>query len=203
MGHWHILVILILITRSYIFYPVSSNKSTLVRFLPVSKWVYRHYLSDTINNVSRLFLGMYFKNVCISLICQDWHKGHVSGRLPAVWKLNRGTQRFFRILTIYNAGTEFVVVFWHNKLDSAAEKTHPQVTTHQQTWKCRNYYTHKFLSKTFHFVQNSKNGSVLLRPVLAGKYHEKCNLRQRSPTLNFRHPLEAKGPVSELILSEF
>ena len=71
----------------------------------------------------------------------------------------------------------FVVVFWH-KLDrySTAEKTHPRVTD-QHTWKCGNYYTHKFSSKTFYFVQNNRNGSVQLHPSLAGKYHKKCNLR--------------------------
>ena len=37
------------------------------------------------------------------------------------------------ILTIYN-GKSDIVVFWH-KLNITAEKTHPRVTTDQQTWK--------------------------------------------------------------------
>ena len=37
------------------------------------------------------------------------------------------------ILTIYN-GQSYIVVFWH-KLNSAAEKRRPRVTTDQQTWK--------------------------------------------------------------------
>ena len=41
--------------------------------------------------------------------------------------------RFFMILPIYNAKSD-IVVFGH-KLNSTAEKTHPRVTTDQQTWK--------------------------------------------------------------------
>ena len=47
---------------------------------------------------------------------------------------------FFMILTIYN-GSPPILFFWH-KLDSAAKKTHPRVTTNQQTWiKMRNVET--------------------------------------------------------------
>ena len=62
-------------------------------------------------------------------------------------------------------------------------------------------HSHKFLSKTFYFVQNSKTGSVQLHPVLAGKNHEKYNVRLKISYPDLRHPLKSKRPVSELTSS--
>ena len=48
------------------------------------------------------------------------------------------------ILTIYN-GKSDIVVLWHIELNSTAEKTHPRVTTDQQSKGCLKFrLKHRF-----------------------------------------------------------
>ena len=52
------------------------------------------------------------------------------------------------ILTIYNGKSDIVVVFFWHQLNSTAEKTHPRITTDQQTRKVETITNTKFSLKT-------------------------------------------------------
>ena len=103
--------------------------------------------------------------------------------------------RFVVILTIYNGKSDIVVVFFWHQLNSTAEKTHPRITTDQQTRKVETITNTKFSLKTvtllyiitetvrFNYIHSSRRQVP----------REIQRLDKRFPSLNFRHSLESKG----------